>query len=215
MCACGFTTHKLSSFPFSSYVRKNIRIFKRRANHPKHKPMPFIPTSDLIWKIVLEPAPVKELLYAKQKKSTVKNYWVVKAVEQQLFNIQATISRREADYAGSYCKKPVQPCCTYSELHIYFCHCIAVIALYPSCQDTRRNRRLSVNGGGEKKEGEAAGKSLKREKRAAEEKRKKFLIKAGKDPKERERNRSSPAHMGLLMLLYFIPDMTETKIVWS
>lgn len=35
-----------------------------------------------------------------------------------------------------------------------------------------RNRRLSVRGGGEKKEGEAAVKRLKREKRTAEEKRK-------------------------------------------
>jgi len=105
-------------------------------------------------------------------------------VELQFFSIQATICRREADYAVSYCKRAVQPCCAYSELHIYFCHCIAAIALYPSCQDTRRNRRLSVNGGGEKKEGEAAGKRLKREKRTAEEKRKSSLPRQEKILKE-------------------------------
>lgn len=136
-------------------------------------------------------------------------------MELQVFSIQATISRREADYAVSYCKRAVQPCCTYSELHIYFCHCIAAIALYPSCQDTSRNRRLSVNRGRGKKEGEAAGKRLKREKRTAEEK-KKFLAEAGKDPKETQRNgRSGTAHMGLLMQLYFIPDTAETERVWS
>lgn len=118
------------------------------------------------------------LCNAKEKQS--KNYWAVKAAELQLFSIQATISRREADYAVSYCKRAVQPCCAYSELHIYFCRRIAAIALYPSCQDTRRNRRLSVNGGGEKKEGEAAGKRLKREKRTAEEKRKSSSLRQGK-----------------------------------
>lgn len=117
-------------------------------------------------------SPSKRTALCKTKEKPSKNYWAVKAVELQLFSIQATISGREADYAVSYCKRAVQPCCTYSELHIYFCHCIAAIALYPSCQDTRRNRRLSANGGGGKKEGEAAGKRLKREKRTAEEKRK-------------------------------------------